>query len=57
MSDHRMEHGNHKAEKPHELSDVQQASVPRDEPAEPAADSHTPLDQIPANEGGTGGAP
>jgi len=52
-----MEHGNHKAEKPHELSDVQQASVPRDEPAEPAADSHTPLDQIPANEGGTGGAP
>jgi len=57
MDEHRMEHGNHKAAKPHEPSDAPQASVPRDRPAEPTADAHEPLDRIPANEGGTGGAP
>jgi len=57
MSDHRMQHGNHKAEKPEETTSGPQASVPRDEPAEPQGDSHKPLDQIPANEGGKGDAP
>jgi hypothetical protein len=54
MSDHRMEHGNHKAEKPHEPSDEPQASVARDEPAAPIAETHKSLDEIPANEGGKG---
>jgi len=57
MSDHRMEHGNHKAEMPAETVPGPQASVPREEPAEPQADSHKSLDEIPANEGGKGDAP
>lgn len=52
-----MEHGHHKAEKPHETSTEPQESVPRDRPAEPQADTHRRRDQIPANEGGTGSLP
>jgi len=52
-----MEHGNHKAEMPAETVPGPQASVPREEPAEPQADSHKSLDEIPANEGGKGDAP
>ena len=57
MNDHRMEHGNHKAEKSHETTDEPQESVTRDAPAEPTAETHTPLDEIPANEGGKGDVP
>ncbi len=60
MSDHRMEHGSHKDDRPKDLNHDrdpridEQERVPETHPSEPKADSHEPLDAIPANEGGEG---
>ena len=57
MSDHRMQPGNHKADKPERAADTSQDSLPRTEPAEPVTQHRNSLDEIPANEGGKADLP
>jgi hypothetical protein len=50
-----MRHGSHKAEKTNaEVPDDEEKRASRNEPIAPIADTHEPLDRIPANEGGEG---